>query len=190
MVHYDRRNGGHDFRGGHHNRKRRFREDDDFDRRPPRRPYQEPTHLKVRKQLLAIAESPLKKTDEEVKSIANTVAESCNDDEVRGNVLDLVSQLVVEQALKIPFIAAVVLAMNLKKPELAQEVLARIAKALNEHFEAGAWREVKLSLRFLACLQGILEADGLFPILEELFSRAVDLQTASSEDVGRPLARY
>lgn len=32
-------------------------EDDDFDRRPPRKPYQEPVHLKVRKQLLAIAES-------------------------------------------------------------------------------------------------------------------------------------
>ncbi|KAL8972845.1 MAG: hypothetical protein Q9183_000320 [Haloplaca sp. 2 TL-2023] len=182
MVQYDRRNGGHDFRGGHHNRKRRFREDDDSDRRPPRRLYQEPTHLKLRRQLLAIAESPLKKTDEEVKSIANTVAESCDDDEVRRNFLDLVSQLVVEQALKIPFIAAVVLAVNLKKPELAQEALARTAKALNEHFESGAWREVKLSLRFLACLQGILEADGLFPILEELFSSAVDLQTASSED--------
>ena len=47
----------------------------------------------------------------------------------------------------------------------------------------GAWREVKLVLRFLACLQGLLEGEGVFPILEDLFSRAVDLQTASSEDV-------
>lgn len=181
LMEYDRRNGGH--RGGHHSRKRRFREDDDFGRRPPRRQYQEPGHLKIRKQLLAIAESPLNKTDEEVKSIASTVAEHSEDDEVRGNFLDLVSQLVVQQALKIPFVAAVVLDLNLKKPELAQETLTRTATALNEHFKAGAWREVKLLLRFLACLQGILEADGLFPILEELFSRAVDLQTASSEDV-------
>lgn len=54
---------------------------------------------------------------------------------------------------------------------------------MNEHFEAGAWREVKLLLRFLGCMQAILENDGVFPVLEELFSRAVDLQTASSEDV-------
>ena len=54
---------------------------------------------------------------------------------------------------------------------------------MQEHLEAGAWREVKLVLRLLACLQGVLEGDGVFPILEELFSRAVDLQTASSEDV-------
>ncbi|KAL8737950.1 MAG: hypothetical protein Q9181_001213 [Wetmoreana brouardii] len=180
MGENDRRNGGH--RGSHHNRKRRFREEDDFDRRPPRRLYHEPVHLRVRKQLLAIAESPLKRTDEEIKSIASTVADNSEDAEIRRNFLDLVSQLVVEQALKIPFVAAVILALNLKKPELAQETLTRTTTALNEQFKAGAWREVKLLLRFLACLQGILEVDGLFPVLEELFSRAVDLQTASSED--------
>ena len=37
-------------------------------------------------------------------------------------------------------------------------------------------------------MQDILEGDGVFPILDELFSRAADLQTASSEDVSeRPL---
>lgn len=29
----------------------------------------------------------------------------------------------------------------------------------------------------------MLEGEGVFPVLEELFSRAADLQTASSEDV-------
>lgn len=34
--------------------------------------------------------------------------------------------------------------------------------------------------------------DGVFPILEELFSRAVDLQTASAEDVSilSPISEY
>lgn len=32
-------------------------EDDEFERRPSRRPYQEPTHLRIRKMLLAVAES-------------------------------------------------------------------------------------------------------------------------------------
>ncbi|KAL8694516.1 MAG: hypothetical protein Q9218_000846 [Villophora microphyllina] len=126
---------------------------------------------------------PLKKTDEEIQTIANTVTEYYDDNEIRENFLDLVSQLVVEQPLKIPFVAAVILALNNKKPELAQESLIRAVAALDEHFKAGAWRETKLLLRFLACLQGILEDDGLFPVLEELFSRAVDLQTASTEDV-------
>ncbi|CAL8583096.1 Nuclear cap-binding protein subunit 1 [Xanthoria parietina] len=179
MGDFDRRNAGH--RGGH-NRKRRFREDDEFDRRPPRRQYQEPVHVKVRKQLLAIAESPLKKIDEEVQEIATIVADNYEDEEIRGNFLELALQLVVEQALKIPFVAAVVLAVNVKKPELAYEVLTRSSTALNKHFNIGAWREVKLLLRFLGCLQAILNDEGVFPVLEELFSRAVDLQTASSDD--------
>ncbi|KAL8956927.1 MAG: hypothetical protein Q9193_005674, partial [Seirophora villosa] len=157
--------------------------DDEFDRRPSRRPYQEPAHLKVRKQLLAIAESPLKKTDEEIQVIADTVAEHYEDDELRSNFPDLVLQIVVDQALKIPFVAAVILALNLKRPDLAQEVLTRATTALNEHFRTGAWREVKLLLRFLACLQGILEVEGVFPVLEELFSRSADLQAASIDDV-------
>lgn len=66
---------------------------------------------------------------------------------------------------------------------MVQQLLEREAKAAQDYLEAGHWREVKLVLRFLACLQGLLEEDGIFPLLEELFSRAVDLQTASSEDV-------
>ena len=95
---------------------------------------------------------------------------------------------VVEQPLKIPFIAAVVLILNPQKPELAEEILTEAGKAIREYLEAGQWREVKLVLRFLGCLQGLLEGDGVFTILEELFSRAADLQTASSEDV-RPQRR-
>ena len=90
---------------------------------------------------------------------------------------------VVEQPFKIPFVAAILIVINPQKPEVGQEMLTRAAKAMQEYLEAGDWREVKLVLRFLACLQGLLEEDGVFPLLEELFSRAVDLQTASSEDV-------
>ncbi|KAL8943958.1 MAG: hypothetical protein Q9216_000771 [Gyalolechia sp. 2 TL-2023] len=180
MADYERRNGAQ--RGSFNHRKRRHREDDDLDRRPSRRQYQEPVHLKLRKQLLTIAESPLKKADEEIKTIAATVAENFDDVEIRGTFSDLILQLITEQALKIPFVAAVTLALNAHKSELVQEVLTKCTKTLNDQFKAGAWREVKLLLRFLACLQGILVDDGVFTILEELFSRSVDLQTASSED--------
>ena len=96
----------------------------------------------------------------------------------------LIQLRTVEQPLKIPFIAAIVLHANVKKPELAAEVLTKLGETLQEHVDLGSWREVKLLLRFLACLQGVFEGEGVFTLLEELFSRAVDLQTASSEDVG------
>ena len=76
-----------------------------------------------------------------------------------------------------------ILAVNVKKPELANEVITRSSTVLNDHFKVGAWREVKLLLRFFGCLQAILNDQGVFPVLEELFSRAVDLQTASLDDV-------
>ena len=93
---------------------------------------------------------------------------------------------VLEQPLKIPYIAGVVLAVNQQRPEIAQEVLDAAATGIQNYLHAGAWREVKLILRFLGSLQGILEGDGIFPIFEDLFARAVDLQTASSEDVSSP----
>lgn len=73
--------------------------------------------------------------------------------------------------------------INPQKSELVAEILQKANVAIRQHLELGSWREVKLVLRFLGCLQGVLEGDGLFPVLDELFSRAVDLQTASSEDV-------
>ena len=93
------------------------------------------------------------------------------------------SSRTVEQPLKIPFIAAIVLHANAQKPEFTTEILQKVAEALQKNLETGSWREVKLLLRFLGCLQGLFEDDGVFTVLEDLFSRAVDLQTQSSEDV-------
>ena len=97
--------------------------------------------------------------------------------------LKLTIHSVVEQPFKIPFAAAVILVANPQKPEITEEILKRAGAAAQKYLEAGAWRDFKLALRFLACLQGLYEGDGVFPILDELFARAVALQTASSEDV-------
>jgi nuclear cap-binding protein subunit 1 len=95
----------------------------------------------------------------------------------------------VEQPLKIPFIAAIVLLANVQKPEFTAEILQKVGNALQKRLDTGSWREVKLYLRFLGCLQGLFENEGVFIILEDLFSRAVDLQTQSSEDVSSLLSR-
>lgn len=89
----------------------------------------------------------------------------------------------IEQPFKIPYVAAVVLHANTHKPDVAAEMVKRTAEFCQQHLASGNWRTVKLILRFLACLSGLFGDDGVFPILDELFNRAVDLQTASAEDV-------
>ncbi|KAL1963181.1 hypothetical protein VTN77DRAFT_8614 [Rasamsonia byssochlamydoides] len=177
MADYERRN--HGPRGG---RKRRYRDEDDYDRRSQRRRYEEPLSAKVRRQLLMIAESAARRAEDDALSIAKTLAENPEDEGLKEGFLDLVIQLVLEQPFKIPFVAAVILATNAQRSEVAAEVLKKAGEALQNSLNVGAWRDTKLLLRFLSCLQGIFDGDGVFPILEELFARAVDLQTASSED--------
>ncbi|KAI2643513.1 MIF4G like-domain-containing protein [Xylaria nigripes] len=187
MGDYDRRQSGSQ---GYNSRKRRYRDDDDYDRRPPRRRYDAPLHVRIRKQLLGLAESPLRRWHEEVQSIAHLIAENYDDQELRTSFLDLVPRMVLEQPLKTPFVAAVVLVVNSLNPEILEALLTHITSATEEKAREGEWRDVKLYLKFLACLQSCLEGDGLFPVLEELFSRAVDLQTASSDDtIGTELVK-
>ncbi|KAH8664090.1 MIF4G like-domain-containing protein [Xylariales sp. PMI_506] len=187
MADHDRRQNG-----GGYNRKRRYRDDDEFDRRgPQRRRYNEPPlPIRVRKQLLSLAESPLRGWHEEVQSIAQLVATNYEKEDVKDNFLDLVPQMVVEQPLKTPFVAAVIIVANSLNPDITKDILERIVPATEEQIKLGEWRNVKLYLKFLACLQGCLEGDGLYPVLEELFNRAVELQTSSSDDtIGTELVK-
>jgi nuclear cap-binding protein subunit 1 len=163
-------------------------DDEEFDRRPQRRRYEEPLPVKIRKQLLSIAESHLKRVEDEVHALAKAVSDNYDDLEVRNTFFDLALQIVIEQPFKIPFVAATVVVLNgLNRGEEAVGgkggFLQKICSETEEKIKKGDWRDVKLFLRFLACLQGILEEEGVFVVLTELFERAVDLQTASSDDV-------
>ncbi|EAQ85912.1 hypothetical protein CHGG_07165 [Chaetomium globosum CBS 148.51] len=180
MADYDRRGGG----GGssYNPKKRRYRDDDEHDRRGARRRYDAPPHVRVRKQLVAIAENPMRPWHEEAQAIATLFTDNWDDELLRANFVDLVLQLAVEQPLKTPFVAAVVLLANTARPEVVDMLLAKLGPLVEGKIGAGEWREAKLYLKLLACLQGCLEGEGVFPVLEELFARAVDLQTASSED--------
>ncbi|KAK5944974.1 Nuclear cap-binding protein subunit 1 [Knufia obscura] len=177
-----RRGGGG---GGFNNRKRRNRDDDDnYDggRRYQRPRWEEPPATKLRKQVVSIAEAPHRRVDEDIMNSAKTIADNYFDSDLTNTFLDIAVSLTLEQPLKIPFIAAIVLQTNAQKPEFTEEVLKKLAEALQKNINEGCWREVKLLLRFLACLQGLFMGDGVFPFLEELFTRAAELQTASNED--------
>ncbi len=143
--------------------------------------------VKVRKQLLSIAESPLKRVEEEVLSIAKTICDNFEDVELRDTFYDLTLQLVVEQPFKIPFVAAVTLIVNTMRGDLAEEILNRAAAATNRAIVKGDWRDVKLYMKYLGSLQGLLEGEGIFPVLQDLLTKAVDLQTENNEEVGAPL---
>ena len=120
---------------------------------------------------------------------AKTIAENYFDADLTNAFLDLSVSLTLEQPLKIPYIAAIVLQTNTQKPEFTEEVLEKLRDALQTHISQGCWREVKLLLRFLACLQGLFMGDGVFAFLDELFTRAAELQTASNEDVSILIAK-
>lgn len=180
--------------------------------RGPRRRNEPPAPVRLRKQLLDIADSPLRGVHEEIKGVAQLLADNYDDLRLRETFVDLALQLVVEQPLKTPFVAAVVLVLNTLTHKTAvsrhgedggddtkmaegqaeepvstsgvvDDLLAKAAAAIEEKVKAGEWRTVKLYLKLLACLQSCLEGEGIFPILDALFDRAVELQTASSEDV-------
>ncbi|RCI08094.1 hypothetical protein L249_6278 [Ophiocordyceps polyrhachis-furcata BCC 54312] len=189
MGDFDRRQGA----GPHHNRKRRQRDthaddDDHYDRRQQqrRRTDSAPVPVRLRRQLFALADSPLRQWGAEVQAVARMLHDNADDEQLCDTFVNLSMQLVVEQPLKAPFVAAVVLVLNTLKPDVVDVVLARLARDIDVSLGSGEWRQLKLLLKFLACLQPCLEGDGIFPLLDELFARAADLQTASSDDVGQP----
>lgn len=92
---------------------------------------------------------------------------------------------IVEQPFKIPFAAAVIFYGNQAKIEIASEAIKLVADRLQETFNAGQWKEFKLFLRFLACLQPLFEDDGILAFLGVLFDTVVDLQSANENDVGQ-----
>jgi nuclear cap-binding protein subunit 1 len=132
---------------------------------------------------LEIAEDHGRLPHEVAANLARIAADNYGDEYVKNTFIAVILKLVVEQPFKIPFVAAVVLYANTEKPEMAQDIVARAAEQTQAALNAGSWREFKLLLRFLSCLTRLYETDGIMPILDELFSRAADLQTASSEDV-------
>jgi nuclear cap-binding protein subunit 1 len=102
----------------------------------------------------------------------------------------LILDRLVEQPLKIPFVAAVVLYAHDLNAEASKGIIQKVGFHIQAALQGGKWREFKLFLRFFAFLQPILDSDGVFPVLDQLFNWAADLQAASQEDaVGLELVK-
>ena len=126
--------------------------------------------------------------DSETSSVISSF--KCKVTTPRGRGLGLTQASVQEQPFKIPFVAATVLYINAEKPEMTELIISKTAEQIQRAFDQAQWRSLKLLLRFLGSLQDVLEGEGIFKILEELFDRAADLQSASAEDVGHFINTY
>ncbi|TKA81136.1 hypothetical protein B0A55_01641 [Friedmanniomyces simplex] len=179
-----RQNGGGG-RGYGGNKRKRGREDDEFEQgRPDRRPRQSeaPPGTRLRRALLEIGDDPLRLPQEVAQNAAKLASENYEDEYVRDTFCTIVLMLAIEQPFKIPMIAGVVQYANVDNSEVAKDIISRAGPQLQEYLDGGQWREFKLMLRLIACLSPLYEEDGVLPVLDELFNRAVDLQTASQED--------
>lgn len=130
--------------------------------------------------------------EDEIHFLAKTIVDHWEDAEVQGVFFELVERMVGEQSFKVPFVAAVVLAINGMGEvggKVTGEVVGRMAEKCNRSIEAGEWRDVKLSLKFLGGLQGVLEGEGVWIVLQDLLTKAVDLQTENNEEVSSVFSR-
>ncbi|KAF2258654.1 hypothetical protein CC78DRAFT_504248 [Lojkania enalia] len=183
-------------RGGN-SRKRRYEADDDDNQgrrgppptqrrrndEPPRRRYEEPPVSKIRRLLLNIASSTNLPQDE-ATYLAQYLSEHYDDEDARAQFFNLLPSLLIEQPFKIPFAAAVAFYANDVKPDITAEAIKCVGAHAQDALNTGEWREFKLLLRFLACLQSLYQDDGIFGFLRQLFEETVvDLQSAKENDV-------
>lgn len=146
--------------------------------------YEEPIASRIRRDIIFLGEESLQSSAQDhCAAFGRDIANNFEDDQVRGNLMDTIVAMICEQPLKIPFIAAVVLYANDLNADVSKELIARTNKRMAYTLELGEWRDFKLLLRFQACLQGILEGNGVFQILNQLFDWVIDLQSSSAEDV-------
>lgn len=157
--------------------------DDDNNTRPNQRRRFDPPGTRLRKKILTLVDAGFVAPETEISEIVSLTVQNSSDDFVRDTFNDLVLSLALEQPCKVVFVAAAVVGVNAKAPEVVKELLGKTETAINRSVKKGDWRVVKLGLRFLGALQGIFEGEGVLAVLEELFQRAVDLQSQNPEEV-------
>jgi nuclear cap-binding protein subunit 1 len=159
-------------------------DDDHRDYRRQQRPrYEEPVASRIRRDIIFIGEESALGAQDQCAGFGRDIANNYEDDQVRGPLLDTLVDMLCEQPLKIPFLAAVALYANDLNADVGREFITRASKKMSNALELGNWRDFKLLLRFHACLQGVLDGAGVFQILNQLFDWVIDLQSASAEDV-------
>ncbi|KAF8416510.1 MIF4G like-domain-containing protein [Tirmania nivea] len=175
-------------RGAPRSRNKRYRDDYD-DEREYRRPHHESLLVRLQKELLGLAESPLARIEDGIKNITKLFTSNYENEELRAGFRSLIQQVIIEQPFKIPFVAAVTLVSASSLAELGADILEDTHKSVQKYLDEGNFTKLKLSIRFLGCCQGMYLEDGVFKLLNELLSKAEGLKYAGNENVAVELTR-
>lgn len=88
---------------------------------------------------------------------------------------------VIEQPFKIPFVATIVRVANVANEELGKATIEHFGAELQRYWKGGAFTQFKLVLRFFACLGDMVGADGIYPMLEQLWTKLEAYNTEGNE---------
>lgn len=64
------------------------------------------------------------------------------------------------------------LVANSQNPEAGKLIVEEAGKAVQQYLLDGEFTRVKLLLRFLGCVQGMLEGEGVYPLLNNIVNKA------------------
>ncbi|KAI5803149.1 MIF4G like-domain-containing protein [Geopyxis carbonaria] len=162
--------------------KRRYRsDDDDGDYRRGNRYDREDSLAKLKRETIALADSPLVKIEDALQNVATGFIQNFDNEEFRASYLDCLHDLVIEQPFKIPFVATVIRVANLEKEEVAKVVVEHMGAALQKFLQLGLFTQVKLLMRFFACLGNVIGDDGVRPLLEQIIEKLPDYNKEGDE---------
>jgi nuclear cap-binding protein subunit 1 len=96
----------------------------------------------------------------------------------------IVENRVTEQPFKIPFVATIVRVANAENAEAGKAVLDHMVEALQSYVNQGLFQQVKLMLRFFACLGDVLGELGIASLLDEMIVKLESYKKEGDEVSG------
>lgn len=113
---------------------------------------------------------------EDVNFVARRVAIGFEEEDLATQIIQLLYEAIVELPLKIPFYAAVIWIVSSQNLPFGQRLITFLLREVEQCYQMGNWRNLKLILRVLAYLQPILEEPGIYKVLESLLERLTTLE--------------
>lgn len=101
--------------------------------------------------------------------------------ELRTSIQDTIAAVVIEQPHKIPLLAGAIQIANFKTNVFGLVVVQMVHSKIQQYIQDADYRKLKNFVRFLVCLGPIVEGDGIHKLLEQLVSKANELQDSNPQ---------
>ncbi|ODV90302.1 hypothetical protein CANCADRAFT_2032 [Tortispora caseinolytica NRRL Y-17796] len=135
----------------------------------PKRPVWKQAQIRFRRGLATIGDD----TDEDVYDHISRVVQNIPKDmflpEIELSNKKYVFVLCKEQSFKIPLVATTIMSAAAIEPKVGQAILEELNQSIKDALQGSLWNDLKLYLRFAACLQpGLLDSDSLLSFVDKL----------------------